>query len=131
MGVKVVIGPVYHESLAYLSEIKDLTFLSLTNKTLDLPKNVISAGINSTSQLNTIEKYLINLRRSVYPEVFYTPELISRFKLLNVQITNTKIILNEFDKLTLVKEFDKIFQYFNNCNNIMKYIVENKSIIID
>ena len=63
--------------------------------------------------------------------MFYTPELISRFKLLNVQITNTKIILNEFDKLTLVKEFDKIFQYFNNCNNIMKYIVDNKSIIID
>ena len=98
--------------------------------------NSINSFINDDdhdieNQLNTIEKYLINLRRSVYPEVFYTPELISRFKLLNVQVTNTKIILNEFDKLTLVKEFDKIFQYFNNCNNIMKYIVENKSIIID
>ena len=50
MGVKVIIGPVFHESLAYLDEMKGLTFLSLTNKTLDLPKNVISAGINSTSQ---------------------------------------------------------------------------------
>tara|TARA_Y100000758_G_scaffold98751_1_gene68389 strand:- start:4483 stop:5004 length:522 start_codon:yes stop_codon:yes gene_type:complete len=98
--------------------------------------NSINSFINDDdhdieNQLNIIEKYLINLRRSVYPEVFYTPELISRFKLLNVQVTNTKIILNEFDKLTLVKEFDKIFQYFNNCNNIMKYIVDNKSIIID
>ena len=36
MGVKVVIGPVFYESLAYLDELKDLTFLSLTNKTLDL-----------------------------------------------------------------------------------------------
>ena len=54
MGVKVVIGPVFHESLSYLDEMNDLTFLSLTNKTLDIPKNVISAGINSTSQLNTI-----------------------------------------------------------------------------
>jgi len=58
MGVKVVIGPVFHESLSYLDEMKELTFLSLTNKTLDLPKNIISAGINSTSQLNTIKKFL-------------------------------------------------------------------------
>ena len=52
MGVKVVIGPVFYESLTYLDEMRNLTFLSLTNKTLDLPKNVISAGINSTSQFN-------------------------------------------------------------------------------
>ena len=57
MGVKVVIGPIFYESITYLDEMKDLTFLSLTNKTLDLPKNVISAGINSTSQLNTIKKF--------------------------------------------------------------------------
>jgi outer membrane PBP1 activator LpoA protein len=55
MGIKVVIGPVFYESLTYLDEMKDLTFLSLTNKTLDLPENVISAGINSTSQFNTIK----------------------------------------------------------------------------
>ena len=36
MGVKVIIGPVFHESLAYLDEMKGLTFLSLTNKS---PKN--------------------------------------------------------------------------------------------
>ena len=48
MGVKVVIGPIFYESISYLDEMKNLTFLSLTNKTLDLPKNVISAGINST-----------------------------------------------------------------------------------
>ena len=51
-----VIGPVFYESLTYLDEIKDLTFLSLTNKTLDLPKNVISAGINSTSQFKYNKK---------------------------------------------------------------------------
>ena len=59
MGVKIVIGPIFFESLTYLDEIKDLTFLSLTNKTLDIPKNVISTGINSISQLNTIKKFLI------------------------------------------------------------------------
>merc|ERR1739848_425248 len=58
MGVKIVIGPVFYESLTYLDEMKNLTFLSLTNKTLDLPKNVISGGINSASQFNTIKKFL-------------------------------------------------------------------------
>ena len=49
-----IVGPVFHKSITYLDEMKDLTFLSLTNKTLDLP-NVISAGINLTSQFNTIK----------------------------------------------------------------------------
>ena len=53
-NVKIVIGPVFYENLKYLDEAQDLIFLSLTNKTKELPKNVISAGINSTSQLNTI-----------------------------------------------------------------------------
>ena len=61
MGIKVVIGPVFYESLSYLDEMKGLTFLSLTNKILDLPENVISAGINSTSQFNTIKKFLRKL----------------------------------------------------------------------
>ena len=71
MGVKIVIGPVFHESLSYLDEMNDLTFLSLTNKTLDLPKNIISAGINSTSQLNTIKKFL-ELNK-IEKTIFLTP----------------------------------------------------------
>ena len=71
IGIKVVIGPVFYESLTYLDEMKGMTFLSFTNKTLDLPKNVISAGINSTSQFNTIKKFLeIN---NIKKTVFLTP----------------------------------------------------------
>ena len=58
MGINLVIGPVFYKNLLYLQEIENITFLSLTNKTLDLPKNIISSGINSTSQLNTINKFL-------------------------------------------------------------------------
>ncbi len=71
MGIKVIIGPVFHESLSYLDEMKNLTFLSLTNKNLDLPKNVISAGINSTSQFNTIKKFLE--KNNVEKTIFLTP----------------------------------------------------------
>ena len=58
LGISLVIGPVFHKNLIYLNEVENITFLSLTNKTLDLPKNVISSGINATSQLNTIKKIL-------------------------------------------------------------------------
>ena len=40
IGVNLVIGPVFYENLIYLNEVEDITFLSFTNKTLDLPKNV-------------------------------------------------------------------------------------------
>ena len=55
LGINLIIGPVFYDNLIYLEEVKDLTFLSFTNKTLDLPKNEISTGVNSTSQLNTIK----------------------------------------------------------------------------
>ena len=37
---------------------KDLVFLSLTNKITNLPSNVISVGINASSQLSTIVSFL-------------------------------------------------------------------------
>ena len=88
MGVKIVIGPVFHESLDYLDEMDDLTFLSLTNKTLDLPKNVISAGINSTSQLNTIKRFLElnNIKKTI----FLTPMEDYEFE-IKKGIKNSKI----------------------------------------
>ena len=58
MGVKIVIGPIFYENISYLEEIQDMIFISLTNKTLNLPRNVISSGINATSQLRTIKKFL-------------------------------------------------------------------------
>merc|ERR1711991_1041702 len=58
MGISLVIGPVFYNNLLFLDKVNSITFLSLTNKTLDLHKNIISSGINSSSQLNTIKKFL-------------------------------------------------------------------------
>ena len=57
IGIKIIIGPVFFENLSYLNEIEDVIFLSLTNKTENLPKNVVSSGVNSVSQLNAIKNY--------------------------------------------------------------------------
>ena len=79
LGITLVIGPVYYKNLLHLQEIKNITFLSLTNKTLDLPKNIISTGINSTSQLNTIKKFLKlnDIKKTIFliPNVNYDLEI--------------------------------------------------------
>ena len=113
MGVKVVIGPIYHKSLTYLSEIKDLTFLSLTNKTLDLPKNVIAAGINSTSQLNTIKKFLE--KNNIENTIFLTPIQSYEFEVKKgIKDSNIKIYkdyLYDTEPTKLTNQIEKITNY--------------------
>ena len=78
MGINIVIGPVLYKSLVYLDEIKNITFLSLTNKTIDLPKNVISSGINANSQLTAIKKFI--KLNEINKTIFLTPNLIMKQK---------------------------------------------------
>ena len=56
-GIKIVIGPVFYESLERLGEINKITFISLTNKTKEIPKNTIAFGINIESQIDALKKY--------------------------------------------------------------------------
>jgi ABC-type branched-subunit amino acid transport system substrate-binding protein len=113
MGVKVVIGPIFYESITYLNEMKDLTFLALTNKTLDLPKNVISAGINSTSQLNTIKKFL--KKNDIQRTIFLTPIQDFEFE-VKKGIKNSKInIFKDYvystDPTQLTSQIEEITNY--------------------
>jgi ABC-type branched-subunit amino acid transport system substrate-binding protein len=113
MGVSIVIGPVFYESLIYLDEIKDLTFLSLTNKNLDIPKNIISAGINSTSQFNTIKKFIkmTNIKKVIFltPKLDYEPEIKKGIKNSKIKIFKDYVYDTEPTKLT--NQIEKITNY--------------------
>ena len=67
-GVRIIIGPVFNESTKYLDDLKDVTFISFTNKLIDNPKNVISAGVNAISQIQTIKKFN---EKIIYQKVFF------------------------------------------------------------
>ncbi|MDC0046837.1 penicillin-binding protein activator [Candidatus Pelagibacter sp.] len=113
MGIKIVIGPIFYENLTYLDEMKNLTFLSLTNKTLDLPKNVISAGINSTSQFNTIKKFLET--NDIKKTIFLTPMEDYEFE-IKKGIKNSKIkIYKDYEynsePTKLTKQIEEITNY--------------------
>ena len=113
MGVKIVIGPIFFESLTYLDEIKDLTFLSLTNKTLDIPKNVISTGINSISQLNTIKKFIET--NNIEKTISLTPIKNYEFEVeKGIKNSKIKIFKNynyDKDPIKLTKRIEEITNY--------------------
>ena len=129
MGIKVVIGPVFYESLSYLDEMKDLTFLSLTNKTLDLPKNVISAGINATSQFNTIKKFLE--KNDVERTIFLTPIREYEFEIKkgmkDSKIKTYKKYDYNTDPTKLTKQIEEITKYKIRKQNLEDEITRIKN----
>ena len=129
MGIKVVIGPVFHESLTYLDEMKNLTFLSLTNKNLDLPKNVISAGINSTSQFNTIKKFLE--KNKIEKTIFLTPISEYEFEIKkgikDSKIKTFKNYVYNTEPTKLTKQIEEITKYKIRKQNLEDEITRIKN----
>jgi len=112
-NVKIVIGPVFYQNLVNLDEVEDLIFLSLTNRTIGLPKNVISAGVNSTSQLNAIKKFLeLNeIKKTIFllPELKFEAEIKKGLK--NSKLKTKKIFEYDTEPTKLTKQIEKITNY--------------------
>jgi hypothetical protein len=129
MGVKIVIGPIFFDSLTYLDEIKDITFLSLTNKTLDIPKNVISTGINSISQLNTIKKFIeinnIEKTISLTPIKNYEFEIEKGIK--NSKVKIFKAYNYNKDPIKLTRQIEEITNYKIRKQNLEDEILRIKN----
>ena len=120
LGIKIVIGPIFYKSLAYLDEIDEIIFLSFTNKTLNLPKNVISAGINATSQINTIKEFIKknNIKKTIFftPKVDYELEIKKAIKQSKIKISKHYIYETEPTKLTA--QIEKITNYKRRKQNL-------------
>ena len=113
MGINLIIGPVFYENLVFLEELNNITFLSLTNKTLDLPKNVISAGINSTSQLNAIKKFieLNEIKKTIFliPKLNYDQEIKKGIKDSKIKVY--KEYFYDIEPTKLTKQIEDITNY--------------------
>ncbi len=129
MGISLVIGPVFHKNLLYLDKVQNITFLSLTNKTLDLHKNVISSGINSSSQLNTIKKFLEKneIKKTIFliPNSNYDLEVKRGIKKSKIKLF--KQYNYDIDPTKLTKQIEKITNYGIRKQNLLDEItrVEN------
>ena len=139
-GIRIVVGPVFNESLIYLGELSELTFLALTNKNDNFSKNIINAGINATSQLNAIKKFieLNEIKKTIFltPDVGFKNEIEkaisnSKIKILENYIYNT-------DPTKLTKQIEKITRYEirkqnleDEINRLEKSEQSNKELLIE
>ena len=116
-GIKIVIGPIFYESLERLDKINSITFISLTNNVQKIPKNTIAFGINIKSQINALEKYFKEIKvsktllLSPKTEFLNQTETIenSELKLYEVFFydTSPKKITSEIEELTKYRERKK------------------------
>ncbi len=113
-GIKIIIGPVFNKNLAYLKDLKEVTFLSLSNTNTNNPNNVINGGINAISQINAIKKFqeFNNLERSILliPNSNFRSEIEdavvkTKIKLKDKFIydTDPTILTSQIEKLTRYK----------------------------
>ena len=116
-GIKVVIGPIFYDSLERLGEINHITFISLTNKTQKIPNNTIAFGININSQIDVLNKYFNEIKVSrillLSPKNQFINQIEiiedSELKLYEVFFydVSPKKITNEIEKLTKYQDRKK------------------------
>tara|TARA_B100001750_G_scaffold245943_1_gene266857 strand:+ start:55 stop:1227 length:1173 start_codon:yes stop_codon:yes gene_type:complete len=111
LGIEIVIGPIFYESLEKLNEINNITFISLTNKTQKIPSNTIAFGINIDSQVNSLKKYFdkIDISKTLllFPnsEFIYESKTVEKNDILKFYRTypydiNPKKITGQIEKIT-------------------------------
>ena len=124
-GVRIIIGPVFNESTKYLDDLNDVTFISFTNKLIGNPKNVISAGVNAISQLQTIKKF--NNKNNLTKSIFLIPR--SQFKkeieeaINKTSINHKEVFYYDREPTKLTKQIENLTRYKKRKNNL-KYEIE-------
>ena len=132
IGIKIVIGPIFYKSLSNLDEIKEITFLSLTNKTLKLPSNVVSVGINALSQLTAIKRFIESneIKKTIFltPNLGYEDEIKRAIKRSKINLSKYYVYNTEPTKLTA--QIEKITNYKRRKQNLEDEIkrVENSDL---
>jgi len=106
-GIRIFIGPIFDRNIKKLDKFSDAIFITFSNKNKRNHKNLIYAGVNATSQMATIKKFLEdnNIRKTIclIPESEFKEEV-------EKGISQTKI------------NFKKVFYYNNEPTEITKRI---------
>ena len=125
LGIKIIIGPVFHKNQAYLNELEEITFISLTNKGSNKSKNIINAGINATSQLNGIKKFikLNGIKRTIFltPDVDYKNEIEKAIDNSKIEILSNYVYKTDPTKLT--KQIEEITNYNRRKQNLEDEVI--------
>ena len=133
-GIQIVIGPIFHQNLIYLEEVQNLTFLSLSNKTKIIPKNVITIGVNANSQISAIVNFIKkeNLNKTIVlvPKSNFEDELRNALVKSKYEFMNIYSYDVEPNKLTpLIKQITAYSERTKKLEKIIEFVEKGIEIL--
>ena len=128
-GVRIFIGPIFDKNTKNLGKFDDAIFITFSNKDKNSQKNLIYAGVNATSQIATIKKFLedndIKKTICLIPESDFKEEI--KKGILQTKINLKKVFYYKTEPTEITKRIEKITRYEVRKQNLLDEIkrIEN------
>ena len=128
-GIRVFIGPIFDKNTKNLGKFDDAIFITFSNKNKNAQKNLIYAGVNATSQIATIKKFLedndIKKTICLIPEADFKEEI--RKGISQTKINLKKVYYYDSEPTEITKRIEKITRYQVRKQNLLDEIkrIEN------
>ena len=128
-GIRVFIGPIFDKNTKNLEKFSDAIFITFSNKNISTQKNLIYAGVNATSQIATIKKFLEdnNIKKTIclIPEADFKEEI--KKGISQTKINLKKVFYYNTEPTEITKRIEKITRYKIRKQNLLDEIkrVEN------
>ena len=128
-GIRVFIGPIFDKNIKNLGKFDDAIFITFSNKNKNAQKNLIYAGVNATSQIATIKKFLedndIKKTICLIPEADFKEEI--RKGISQTKINLKKVYYYDTEPTEITKRIEKITRYQVRKQNLLDEIkrIEN------
>ena len=122
-GIKVVIGPIFYESLERLNEINNITFISLTNKTQKISNNTIAFGININSQIDVLNKYFNEIKVSRILLLSPKNQFINQIEIIeNSELKLYEVFFYDTSPKKITSEIEKLTKYHERKKDLERRI---------
>ena len=123
-GVRIFIGPIFDKNIKNLEKFNDAIFITFSNKNKTIQKNLIYAGVNATSQMATIKKFLedndIKKTICLIPETDFKEEI--KKGISQTKINLKKVFYYDTEPTEITKRIEKITRYDVRKQNLLDEI---------
>ncbi len=123
-GIRIFIGPIFDKNIKNLEKFSDAIFITFSNKIKNTKKNLIYAGVNATSQIKTIKKFLedkeVKKTICLIPETSFKDEIKKGISQTNINLK--KVFYYNVEPTEITKRIEKITKYSIRKQNLLDEI---------